>query len=201
MESDLNPRCRKYGIRALCYHVFETCDPKIDDLKPKLCRDDCFALYDDVCATELLVAKTTAGINQLLPNCSRLPKANHADHKFCSSLQIKGTFPPSAKPAKILLTSKTSSEKFRKHRLVFNAIRAKQLRARRVKLARIFPNLFDFDISENPEFFPELDSTTLISTEIVRLEKSKGQWCNYISIKISSLIPNMISVCLISVFV
>ncbi|XP_031565408.1 tyrosine-protein kinase transmembrane receptor ROR2-like [Actinia tenebrosa] len=89
LESNLNPRCRKYGIRALCYHVFKSCDPKIVDLKPRLCRDDCFALYDDVCAAELLVAKTSAGINGLLPNCSRLPKANHPDHKFCSSLQIK----------------------------------------------------------------------------------------------------------------
>ncbi|KAK3755310.1 hypothetical protein QZH41_014618 [Actinostola sp. cb2023] len=48
--------CRKYAIRALCYHIFNTCDPKIIDVKPKLCREDCFALYDNVCRMELKMA-------------------------------------------------------------------------------------------------------------------------------------------------
>lgn len=85
----MTPTCRKYAIHALCYHIFKTCDTEVIDIKPKLCRDDCFALYDDVCATELSLAKVDPRIGKLLPNCSQLPTKNHQDHKFCTPLGIK----------------------------------------------------------------------------------------------------------------
>ena len=86
--------CRKYAIRALCYHIFNTCDPKIIDVKPKLCREDCFALYDNVCHTELaLIRSDPSGVGRLLPNCSHLPTKAQEDHKFCTSMGItKGVY-------------------------------------------------------------------------------------------------------------
>lgn len=81
-------RCRQYAIKALCYHIFNSCDSKRKESKPKLCRNDCFALYDDVCLAELHLAKKDPRVSRLLPNCSRLPTRNQADHKFCKSLEI-----------------------------------------------------------------------------------------------------------------
>ena len=89
LVSTMTPSCRKYAIRALCYHIFKTCDTKFVDSKPKLCRDDCFALYNDVCSTELHYAKSDpSGIGRLLPNCSKLPTKEQEDHKFCTPLGI-----------------------------------------------------------------------------------------------------------------
>ncbi|XP_032241527.2 tyrosine-protein kinase transmembrane receptor ROR2 [Nematostella vectensis] len=88
--SSMSPRCRQYGIRALCYHFFLACDPKTVEPKFRLCRKDCFALYDDVCSVELSLAKNDPYIKGLLPNCSKLSQDEDKDQKFCSPLGIPG---------------------------------------------------------------------------------------------------------------
>lgn len=85
----MTPTCGRYAIRALCYHIFKTCDIKGIDIKPKLCREDCFALYEDVCYSELHFVKTDPRVHKLLPNCSQLPTKKQKDHKFCTPLGIK----------------------------------------------------------------------------------------------------------------
>lgn len=85
-------RCTKYGIPAMCFHIFPTCDARTQDSKPRLCREDCFALFEDVCLTELQLAQMDPQFSTLLPNCSALPTRDNIDHSFCTSLGIPGQF-------------------------------------------------------------------------------------------------------------
>ena len=83
-------RCTKFGIPAMCFHLFPTCDARTQDSKPRLCREDCFALFKDVCLAELNLARMNKKFSALLPNCSALPKRNSKDHSYCTSLGIPG---------------------------------------------------------------------------------------------------------------
>lgn len=85
-------RCTQFGIPAMCFHIFPTCDARTQDSKPRLCREDCFALFEDVCLTELQLAKMDPLFSALLPNCSALPKRDNKDHSYCTSLGIPGQY-------------------------------------------------------------------------------------------------------------
>lgn len=82
--------CVKYGIPAMCYHIFETCDNQSLDSKPRLCREDCFALYSDVCLTELQFAGMDPKSKAVLPDCHVLPTRSDKDHSYCTPLGIPG---------------------------------------------------------------------------------------------------------------
>ena len=82
--------CVKYGIPAMCYHIFPTCDSEDKDSKPRLCREDCDALYDNVCEQELKYASMDPLYNNILPDCSILPSRGDKDYSYCSPLHIPG---------------------------------------------------------------------------------------------------------------
>ena len=82
--------CTKFGIPAMCFHIFPTCDAEELDSKPRLCREDCFALFDDICLFELQLAGMNPVFKQVLPNCSALPTRDDKDHAYCTSLGIPG---------------------------------------------------------------------------------------------------------------
>lgn len=86
----LSDSCVKYGIPAMCYHIFPTCDSEDKDSKPRLCREDCVALYDNVCMTELKFASMDPLYNKILPDCSILPSRGDKDYSYCSPLHIPG---------------------------------------------------------------------------------------------------------------
>lgn len=97
----MSASCAKYGIPAMCYHIFPTCDAKSLGPKPLLCRDDCFALYDDICLAELHFARMDPRLRDKLPNCSALPTRQDKDHSYCTSLGIPGaTHSPPHSPAR-----------------------------------------------------------------------------------------------------
>lgn len=74
----------------MCYHIFPTCDTESKDSKPRLCREDCVALYDNVCMTELKFASMDPLYNKILPDCSILPSRGDKDYSYCSPLNIPG---------------------------------------------------------------------------------------------------------------
>ena len=74
----------------MCYHIFPTCDSEDKDSKPRLCREDCVALYDNVCMTELKFASVDPLYNKILPDCSVLPSRGDKDYSYCSPLHIPG---------------------------------------------------------------------------------------------------------------
>ena len=76
----------------MCFHIFPTCDAQARDSKPRLCREDCFALFQDICLTELQLAGMDPLFSRLLPNCSALPARGSKDHSYCTSLGIPGEF-------------------------------------------------------------------------------------------------------------
>lgn len=86
----LSNSCVKYGIPAMCYHIFPTCDSEDKDSKPRLCREDCDALYDNVCEQELKFASMDPLYNNILPDCSILPSRGDKDYSYCSPLHIPG---------------------------------------------------------------------------------------------------------------
>lgn len=96
----MSDRCSKYGTPALCFHGFPTCDTSTQNFKHRLCREDCFALFEDICLTELQFAMSVPHFRVLLPNCSALPTRNDKDYSYCTSLNIPGlsqtspTIPP-----------------------------------------------------------------------------------------------------------
>ncbi|XP_015759041.1 PREDICTED: inactive tyrosine-protein kinase transmembrane receptor ROR1-like isoform X1 [Acropora digitifera] len=86
----LSDSCVKYGIPAMCYHIFPTCDSEDKDSKPRLCREDCDALYENVCEQELKFASMDPLYNKILPDCSILPSRGDKDYSYCSPLHIPG---------------------------------------------------------------------------------------------------------------
>ena len=82
--------CTKYGIPGMCFHIFPTCDPLTRDAKPRLCREDCYALFEDVCLVELQFAAFDPKFKKVLPDCSALPKRGSKDHSYCKSIGIPG---------------------------------------------------------------------------------------------------------------
>lgn len=86
----LSDSCVKYGIPAMCYHIFPTCDSEDKDSKPRLCREDCVALHDNVCKTELKFVSMDPLYNKILPDCSILPSRGDKDYSYCSPLHIPG---------------------------------------------------------------------------------------------------------------
>ena len=82
--------CTKYGIPGMCFHIFPTCDPLTRDAKPRLCREDCNALFKDVCLVELQYAAFDPTFSNVLPDCSALPKRGSKDHSYCKSIGIPG---------------------------------------------------------------------------------------------------------------
>lgn len=74
----------------MCYHIFPTCDSEDKDSKPRLCREDCDALYDNVCEQELKFASMDPLYNNILPDCSILPSRGDKDYSYCSPLHIPG---------------------------------------------------------------------------------------------------------------
>ena len=74
----------------MCYHIFPTCDSEDKDSKPRLCREDCDALYDNVCMQELTFASMDPLYNKILPDCSVLPSRGDKDYSYCSPLHIPG---------------------------------------------------------------------------------------------------------------
>lgn len=74
----------------MCYHIFQTCDSEDKGSKPRLCREDCVALYDNVCARELTLASMDPLYKKILPDCSILPSRGDKDYSYCSPLHIPG---------------------------------------------------------------------------------------------------------------
>lgn len=94
----MSDRCSEYGIPALCFHGFPTCDTLTQNFKYRLCREDCFALFKDICLTELQFAMSISQLRVLLPNCSALPTRDDKDYSYCTSLNIPGLAHTSTSP-------------------------------------------------------------------------------------------------------
>ncbi|XP_078352935.1 tyrosine-protein kinase transmembrane receptor Ror-like isoform X2 [Oculina patagonica] len=100
--NQMSERCMQFGIPAMCFHIFPTCDARTQDSKPRLCREDCFALFEDVCLSELQFAQMDPMFSALLPNCSALPKRDNKDHSYCTSLGIPGLSTPATPSLPVL---------------------------------------------------------------------------------------------------
>ncbi|XP_020611795.1 inactive tyrosine-protein kinase transmembrane receptor ROR1-like isoform X2 [Orbicella faveolata] len=100
--NQMSERCTRFGIPAMCFHLFPTCDARTQDSKPRLCREDCFALFEDVCLAELNFAQMDKKFSALLPNCSALPKRNSKDYSYCTSLGIPGLSTPTTASLPVL---------------------------------------------------------------------------------------------------
>lgn len=95
---EFSENCTKYGIPGMCFHIFPTCNPLTRDAKPRLCREDCYALFDDVCLVELQYAAFDPTFRNVLPDCSALPERGSKDHSYCKSIGIPGLKTPTPSP-------------------------------------------------------------------------------------------------------
>ena len=89
-SDSMSTRCLQYGIPAMCYFYFPACEENTGHHKHRLCREDCNALYDDICLTELQIAKIYT--NSLLLSCNELPLPGTNDSTYCTPLGIQGEF-------------------------------------------------------------------------------------------------------------
>jgi len=86
---EMSARCAEFAIPAICHSTFPLCDVRTQ--KPrKLCRDECEVLEQDVCKSELAIAKShpLIGHQMSLPECEELPAIGTMESHNCVKLNI-----------------------------------------------------------------------------------------------------------------
>merc|ERR1719266_1465100 len=86
---DMSARCAEFAIPAICHSTFPLCDVRTQ--KPrKLCRDECEVLEQDICKTELAIAKShpMIGHQMGLPECGELPPIGSRASHNCVKMNI-----------------------------------------------------------------------------------------------------------------
>ena len=84
---DLSQECAEYALPTICLSTFAICDKKTQKPK-KICRDECEILENDVCQSELAIAKRhpLLGHQMVLPDCEELPPIGTRESKDCVQL-------------------------------------------------------------------------------------------------------------------
>ena len=88
-SSEMSERCREFAKAAVCHSTFPLCDVRTQ--KPrKLCRDECEVLEQDICKTELAIAKShpMIGHQMGLPECGELPPIGSRASHNCVKMNI-----------------------------------------------------------------------------------------------------------------
>ena len=82
----VSEKCLKFGIPALCYHLFPACDQ--GTRKPRLCKEECVKLKTEVCNTEISLIKKFSedNLKTMFPECSNLPNAGSQEGSHCVKL-------------------------------------------------------------------------------------------------------------------
>ena len=88
---DMSPRCAEFAIPAICHSTFPLCDKRTQRPR-KLCREECEVLEQDVCKSELAIAKShpLIGHQMSLPECGELPAIGSLSSHNCVKLGIPG---------------------------------------------------------------------------------------------------------------
>lgn len=94
----ISVKCSKYGIPAICYHLFPVCSQ--NKRKSRLCREECTRIKTDVCLSEvsLIEAVSPIQLKALFPHCPSLPRLNTQEGEHCVKLGI---------PEKVLVGTNT----------------------------------------------------------------------------------------------
>jgi hypothetical protein len=88
---DMSARCAEFAIPAICHSTFPLCDVRTQ--RPRnLCRHECEVLEQDVCKSELAIAKShpLIGHQMSLPECDELPAVGSLSSHNCVKLGIPG---------------------------------------------------------------------------------------------------------------
>ena len=88
---DMSARCAEFAIPAICHSTFPLCDKRTQRPR-KLCREECEVLEQDVCKSELAIAKShpLIGHQMSLPECGELPAIGSLSSHNCVKLGIPG---------------------------------------------------------------------------------------------------------------
>ena len=88
----ISEKCLRYGIPALCYHLFSVCSH--GKKRSRLCQGECTKLKTDVCSSEVSFIKKVSieHLRSLFPECSKLPRINTKEGAQCVPLGIPPTF-------------------------------------------------------------------------------------------------------------
>jgi len=84
---DLSKDCAEYALPTICLSTFAICDRTTQKPK-KICRDECEILENDVCQSELAIAKRhpLLGHQMVLPDCEELPPIGTRESEHCVKL-------------------------------------------------------------------------------------------------------------------
>ena len=88
---DMSARCAEFAIPGICHSTFPLCD-RMTQRQRKLCRYACEVLEQDVCKSELAIAKShpLIGHQMSLLECDELPAIGSLSSHNCVKLGIPG---------------------------------------------------------------------------------------------------------------